>query len=201
MVAAVIAATGGIVVGIPRCVAPVSRSSAAAPACSTNQECIPANGGKAAICRLDQRRCVALDSADCTAHFEPAALEASDTVWVGTLFPTTGPETESGLANTQAVELARRDFAQIAGGMSKQYASTGAPAFGLIACDDAADAPRAARHLVDVGVPAVIGFQSGVETIDLATSLFIPNQVLAISAISTNPLVTRIPHPPGTPRL
>jgi len=200
-VAAMLAATACIAAGVRWSTAPASRPSAAPPACSSNAECIAAGDGKAAICRRDQGRCVALDSVDCTAHFEPAALEAADTVWLGTLFPTTGPLAASGAVNTRAVELARRDFAQITGGMSGQRASTRAPSFGLITCDDAVDAVRAAKHLVDVGVPAVIGFQSGVETIELATSLFIPNQVLAISAISTNPLVTRIPHPPGTPRL
>src|SRR5205814_8562498 len=44
-------------------------------------------------------------------------------------------------------------------------------------------------------------FGTGAELIDLATSLFIPRGVVAISATNTNPLVTSVPEPPGAPRL
>jgi branched-chain amino acid transport system substrate-binding protein len=84
-------------------------------------------------------------------------------------------------------------------------ASTGgaerARPFGVIACDDAVDYHRAARHLVAVGVPAVIGLFKAEEAIDLTTSVFLPRRILAVASLSTNPLVTRVPHPPGVPRL
>jgi len=128
------------------------------------------------------------------------ALAASDTVWLGRSFRRRRERVRR-RPNAQAVELARRDFAGITAGMTAPGSSTRVPAIGVIACNDAADARRAAAHLVDAGVQAVIGFQSGIEAIDLSTSLFIPNGVLAISAISTNPLVTTVPQPPELPRL
>lgn len=177
-----------------------SASTSAPPACTSNAACAAALG-QAAICASDRSRCVALASDDCTVHADRAALDDADTVWFGTLFPTSGPGAEDGVANTQAVELARRDFAQMTGGMTTQGASTKMRSFGLVACDAAADAKRAAAHLVDVGVPAVIGFPSGVVAIELASSVFIPNGILSVSATSINPLVTTVPHPPGVPRL
>ena len=60
---------------------------------------------------------------------------------------------------------------------------------------------RAAQHLVDVGVPAVIGFYKSAEAIELTSSVFLPKRILAIASQNTNPLVTGVPHPPGVPRL
>ncbi|HEY2510789.1 MAG TPA: protein kinase, partial [Polyangiaceae bacterium] len=170
------------------------------PLCTTNAACVAASGGKAAVCRPD-RGCVALDSVDCVAQADPRALGAEDTVWFGTLFPRTGADAKDfGLPNTQAAELARRDFAEMMGGTAVADAVR-APPFGLLECDDAVDPRRAAAHMVDAGVVGVIGFSSGKEAIDLATSLFIPNGIVSISATSTDPLVTGVPEPPGTPRL
>ena len=179
--------------------APAVRPSAAAT-CTTNAACSAALGAPA-ICARDRSRCVALASEDCAIHAEPAARDDADTVWFGTLFPTSAPNATDGIANTQAVELARRDFAQMTAGMTQADASTKLRPFGVLACDDAKDAKRAAAHLVDVGVAAVIGFQSSVEAIDLVSSVFLPNQILTVSATNINPLVTTVPHPPGVPRL
>jgi hypothetical protein len=79
-------------------------------------------------------------------------------VWFGTLFPRTGPDAAAfGERETHAVELARRDFTQIMSGASAPGTLERARPFDLVACDDAADPRRAANHLMDVGVPAVIG--------------------------------------------
>ncbi|MEO6574520.1 MAG: hypothetical protein ABIP89_11825, partial [Polyangiaceae bacterium] len=53
----------------------------------------------------------------------------------------------------------------------------------------------------DVGVPAVIGFASSQEVIDLATSIFIPKRVLMLASMNSSALITAIPHPVGVPRL
>ena len=93
-----------------------------------------------------------------------------------------------------AVDLARRDFAQT-------MSSSSARPFGVISCDDAVDPKRAATHLAAQGVPAVIGFHSSVEAMDLASSVFLPKKILTVAALNTNPLVTRVPAPPNEPRL
>ena len=166
-----------------------------APKCTSNAACSKERGQQA-ICRRDVG-CIDLKSQDCEVYADDAALASDDTVWIGTMFPTTGDDaTTFGLSNTRAVDLARRDFAQIMAGVSS------ARRFGLVACDDAVDPRRAATHLVDrVGVPAVIGFHASVEAIDLATSLFLPKRVLVVAALNTNPLVTAVPQPPDEPRL
>jgi ABC-type branched-subunit amino acid transport system substrate-binding protein len=61
---------------------------------------------------------------------------------------------------------------------------------------------RPARHLVDdVGVPAILGFRSGTEIIDLAEGLLIERRVLVVASLTSNPLITRLPQPSTEPRL
>src|SRR5205085_8230020 len=77
-----------------------------------------------------------------------------------------------------------------------------ARAIGVVACDDAADAKRAATHLAErIGVPAIIGFKGGAEAIELTTSLLLARGVVSVVPLTTNPLVTAVPHPAGAPRL
>lgn len=174
--------------------APAVAEAAAAVGCTSNRECTHANETPS-VCRRDSGACVALGSTDCIAVADPRDIDRDDTIWIGTMFPKTGSgAAEYGTINDHAVDLGRRDFAQVAAGLGR--------GFGIVSCDDAADARRAATHLVDVvGVPAVIGFKSSVEAIDLATSIFVPKGVLAIASINSNPLVTTVPQPPGGPRL
>jgi branched-chain amino acid transport system substrate-binding protein len=144
---------------------------------------------------------VGLESVDCKVLAEASALEKDDTIWLGALLPATGPDADDfGRVETHAVDLARRDFDQVMSGIADQRTGDGARRFGVLACDDAVDPSRAASHLIDdVGVPAIIGFKSGVELMDLTTRILLPKQVLAVATLSTNPLVTRIPQ--GDPRL
>jgi protein kinase-like protein len=197
--AAVALAMAAAVTWIPR---PGRRAGGppAAALCTSNAACSMA--GAPAICRPDVG-CVALRSPDCEPLADARALDSDSTVWFGSMLPRTGPDAAAfGERETNAVELARRDFAQIMGGTSATGALDRARPFGLLACDDAVDPRRAAKHLVeDVGVPAVIGFYSSGEAIDLTTSLFLPNRVLAIASLNTNPLITAVPHPAGVPRL
>jgi hypothetical protein len=54
---------------------------------------------------------------------------------------------------------------------------------------------------MNVGVPAVIGFFTGAEAIELTTSVFLPRRVLTIVSLNGNPQITSVPHPEGVPRL
>jgi hypothetical protein len=72
---------------------------------------------------------------------------------------------------------------------------------GVVACDDALDAHRAARHLVeDVGVPAILGFSRSKEVVDLAAAYFEPRHVVAF-ATNTAGMLSAIRPPPGEPRM
>jgi branched-chain amino acid transport system substrate-binding protein len=176
-----------------------SPPTVSASKCESDVACTARNNGDLSVCGKETRTCVRLASEDCVPLLDPRAAGGSKTVWIGALFARTGPDAQDyGALNLHAADLARRDFSEITSGLA---ALSDAPAFGLLACDDAADARRAAAHIVEVGAPAVIGFRSGAEAIDLAESIFIPHDVLAISSTSGNPLVTTVPHPEGTPRL
>jgi hypothetical protein len=50
-------------------------------------------------------------------------------------------------------------------------------------------------------VPAILGFGSGKELVDLASSLLIPRRVLSIATLTESPVVTRLPQPPDLPRM
>jgi serine/threonine-protein kinase len=166
------------------------------PGCKTNAECARDSGGPA-ICRKDLGRCVPLESQDCKLHADPEALASDDTIWIGELFPLTGAQSTLGHENDDAVDLARQDFEQASMALRADH---GARPVALVSCDDAADAKRAATHLVeDVHVPAILGFRSGGELIELAGSLLGPRHVIALATMTQSPLVTQIPRPAGEP--
>ena len=169
-----------------------------AGACTSNKACT-ASLGHPAVCRRDLGSCVRLESEDCSILAEARDVERDDTIWIGAMFPKTGPEAEEhGIINHNAVELARRDFAQVMAGLPGDRVRP----LAVLSCDDVVDAKRAAAHLVDgVGVAATIGFRSSVEAIELANALFVPRGTLAVTAINTNPLVTTVPQPLRGPRL
>ena len=172
--------------------------------CATNRECVARMGGPA-ICRPDTRACVPLESADCSVRAEPDDLANDETIWLGAMYPLSGPDGEDfGRAGANAFDLGRRDFREIAGGLPRKGSQGPARPIGIVVCDDArapGSAREAARHLVDVGVPAVVGFHRSEEAIDLATSFFLPNRVLVVSTLNQSPLVTEVPQANGEPRL
>jgi len=184
--------------------AAIGAQRASAAACARNADCAgdgnAADAAAASLCR--DGRCVPLATAECTVHAEPGDVARDDTVWIGAMFPLTGDAGRAyGMTAARTVDLARRDFASIAGGIPGASAKT-PRALGLVTCDDTGDAARVARHLVDdLRVPAVIGFYSSKEVIELARSTFIPAGVLAVASLNTSALITAIPHPEGSPRL
>ncbi len=170
--------------------------------CSSNRDCLRAHGDEAWRCKLPAGVCVPLASPDCTVLAERSDLENDATVWIGAMFPVSGEEGKVyGLSNQRAVELARRDFASSLGRFAHSDPLAIHP-IGVVACDDIADARRAAAHLVDdVGAVGVIGFRNSSEVVDLAATVFIPRSVVAVAALNTGAAVTALPQPTGEPRL
>jgi branched-chain amino acid transport system substrate-binding protein len=174
----------------------VSPSDAAVGECSKLSDCTARLAGKPGACS-PSHHCVELASQDCEVLADKMALTSDETIWFGTLFPKNNPDFQVEL---RAVDLARQDFAQMMSGFSQSGQHV--RPFGIVSCDDEADVMRAAHHLVDdVGVPAVIGFRSSAEVVDVASQLLIPSGVAAVVPLSTSPLVTAIPQPPNQPRL
>ena len=170
--------------------------------CEKNVECVKSHEGKPWICRKDDGKCVSLESEDCKILAEPGDVENDRTIWFGAMFPTTGPKAEYGALYLNGVDLGRRDFMQIAHGIPSREGELPARPLAIIACDDAVETLRPARHLADdLRVPAVIGFGSSQEVIDLTASVFAPRRVLVVPSVNTSALITGIPTPRGEPRL
>ncbi len=182
--------------------APGSATGAVHRECETNRECSAKNGDRAFLCRHDDGACVALESPECKVLAGSGDAANDATIWLGAMFPTTGDDAVAfGTESIQALDLARQDFAKISRGLPSTRAGEPPRPLAILACDDSGDPARAAKHLVDdVRVPAVIGFRSSQEVIDLASSLFIPRGVLALATQNRSALITTLPHPPGSPR-
>jgi ABC-type branched-subunit amino acid transport system substrate-binding protein len=205
VVAAVAVASGVVIVRSRSSTpVPVAASVSVAPGargCAHNADC--AREGTPSICRANDGVCVALESEDCRVRAGPTDVGNDATIWFGTMFPLTGPDAPTfGTANADAVELARRELMEVAQGLPPARPGGPTRPLGIVSCDDAVDPLRAATHLVDdVGVPAVIGFHGSDEVLKLASALFIPRGVMAVSALNRSPLLRDIPHPAGSPRL
>jgi serine/threonine protein kinase len=168
--------------------------------CAKNAECVKGHGGEPWICGPGGR-CAPLASEDCKVLAEPGAAENDETVWFGTMFPLSGDLADVGAESTNAVELARREFASVSAGLPPSGGAPAAP-IGLVTCDDSTNAARVAAHLTqDVHVPAVIGFRASNEVIDLASRFFVPSRTLTIATLNHSPLITKVPQPAGGPRL
>jgi branched-chain amino acid transport system substrate-binding protein len=166
----------------------------------------PDERGKPFACRPSDGACVPIASVDCTPAFDEGDAgdaRIDDVVWIGSMFPLTGPNAASmGRMHASGVELARKEIAGATRVLAGADAATHVPRIGLVSCDDAADPMRAAKHLVeDVGVPAIVGFGSGNMLVDVAGAELIPHRVVAVSSITQNPLITRIPQPADLPRM
>jgi hypothetical protein len=133
---------------------------------------------------------------------EPGDATNDATIWFGSMFPTGAPDARDfGVPYERGFLVAREDFARTAGGLPDVDGGATSRPVGIVACDDTDDPQGVARHLVEIGAPAVVGFATSAETIDLATSVFLPNHVLVVVANGGSPLVGKIPDSPGDPRM
>jgi serine/threonine protein kinase len=154
--------------------------------CTRNRECT-ARRGTPAVCRRSSHTCASVESEDCRVLAEPGDVDDDSVVWFGTMFPTRGAHAATDWQpNENAVDLARRDFVEMLRGVSQGRVRR----FAVVACDDSRDYGAAADHLMEAGVPAVIGFGGDVELVDLATSRFSANGVLALSAANTTAVLS-----------
>jgi hypothetical protein len=146
---------------------------------------------------------VALATDACRVLAEPADVGNDATVWIGALWPYRMPDPKHhGRRAANAIELARRDFAETTGGLPPARPGGPRRPIGVVLCDDHESPERAAAHLVDdVRVPAILGFGNSKEVLDLAPSLLLPRGILTIVATSGAATIRDIPHRPGEPRL
>jgi branched-chain amino acid transport system substrate-binding protein len=104
-----------------------------------------------------------------------------ETFNIGVILPLSGEEGGDGQALLTAIKLAQNDFNQRSGVNNHEI--------GLIICDSQGKdeiALQAGDHLVNVsGVEAIIGPNSSSQTVDVATTHAIPNDVLLVSPSAT----------------
>lgn len=109
------------------------------------------------------------------------------TVLLGSLLPRSGGLATIGLSMERAVALALSEINQNGG--------IGGRPIGVIACDTAAEpevAAAAAQHLVDVGVPAVVGPATSGVTIPTLVNVARPGKLLLMSPSATSPEITSL---------
>jgi len=176
-----------------------SASAAAPRECQKNIDC-RAKGE--AICRKDDGVCVPLATDLCKVLASPGDIENDATVWIGAMYPVSEPDTTSyGPKARDAVELARRDFAEVSGGLPPVRPGAPRRPIGVVLCDDRKSPEPSAEHLVrDLRVPAVLGFALSKEVMDLASTLFLPSGVLALAS-NTSSILRDVPRVKGEPRL
>lgn len=139
----------------------------------------------------------------CVVRAEPSDLGDDRTAWIGVRLRADSPlDHETALQDRNTIELARRDFAALPALLPGAHGTAARRPIAVLDCSESRDAARATKHLVDeVRVPAIIGFSSSQEAIDLLTTEVVPHATMAVLPISTSSLVTSIATPARMPRL
>jgi hypothetical protein len=179
---------------------PAPAASTGPAACTSNAACTAEAGGVVSICRRADGVCVPLASEDCRPLATPEEQASDATVWFGLMLPRREEPGDFFNEVLGTIDLARSDF-HVVGGLPARPGDARTRPIGVLECDDAVDAKRAAAHLLDVGVPAVMGFGELAEALDLSANVFVPRRVLVANVTSNNPLITRVAQPAGDPRL
>ena len=180
------------------------------PVCTTDQAC-----GAGRHCGEDGV-CVGLAHDGCKVIL-PDATAAARPLLLGAMFPLTGPRAGVfGRANAQTAQLAVQEVNQVAGGIPtaaghrppaaqevNQLAggtstAGGRRPLGLLLCDSANDAEGRARFLAS-RVPAVVGFGSSTDALNLARDVFMRRGVLVVASLESSPVLSQEPADP--PRL
>jgi branched-chain amino acid transport system substrate-binding protein len=176
--------------GIPgtRCVENACQSGE----CTTNAQCVQ-QLGPYHICRKTDLKCGALRSTECNSVDGDNYIDDSAFI-IGSIGPTGGQDYSTGLSELNGAKLAASDFMGVMDGLPPRTGSATPRPLVIVSCDDMSTssvAQTAATHLVqDVGVQAIIGAAWSGVTIDVATQVTIPNNVLLISPSATSIAIT-----------
>lgn len=156
--------------------------------CTSSAQC--AARGEYFACR--SQRCVSLLSPECTTVYGDYASD--DAIFFGSVLPTTGSRASIGQPMENALELALDDFNLVAKGLPAVPGTTARRPMVLVGCSDNGDnmtAVRAARHLAEeIGTVAIVGGAFSGVTIDIATTVTIPSDVLLLSSSATSVAIT-----------
>lgn len=182
------------------CVQTQTNANKPVAGCTSNAQCLAESSGQPAICRKSDQQCVPVLSDDCVQVQADASDLADDNViLVGTILARNGVTSAAAKAIEDAMDLARRDFKTATPGLPPATVGGKQRPLVLVNCDETADPVRAANHLVDLGVPAIIGAYYSSSTIKIASTVTIPQGVLLVSPASNSPLITSLST--SSPRL
>ncbi|MFT3923836.1 MAG: ABC transporter substrate-binding protein [Myxococcales bacterium] len=167
-----------------------SDSDAGEVACSHTQDCVD-RLGENFLCHHERAVCVSLLADHCTEVIGDYKNDSA--LLLGSIGPTTGPNSSTGLSNLWGIKLAVDDFT-VSGNGLPPVENTGRRPIVVVHCDDAGNTAQAiagAQHLVsDLGVSAIIGPSFSGITLSVASQIAIPAGVLLISPSATSAALT-----------
>ena len=163
--------------------------------CITNQQCANKNGAFS-VCR--KNACVKLTTDLCTTVYstkenhQDAYLD-ENAFFFGSILPNEAYD-KIGPVIENAAKLALDDFRKVNG--LPAVTGTGKRPMVLIGCNDGPDGDKAkdaAAHLIDtLGIQAILGYAFSGTTIELATDVTIPKNVLLFSPTATSNDITQL---------
>ncbi len=156
--------------------------------CESQSDC-DALRGDHWVCRKPDGVCISLLSPEC--QMVSGDYTNDNAIFIGSLLPTKGIHQSSGRPIENAIRLAIGEFSDANNGLTDAE-GTRHPLV-LVGCDSGTDPIAASNHLVhEVGVPAIIGASFSGVTIDVATKVTIPADVLLISPSATSTSITHL---------
>lgn len=155
--------------------------------CKTNGECTGQVGDAPAVCVHEPiGHCVALTSEDCTVVTGDPSDDRA--VLIASLLSTTGAQAATNLARQQAAIMAVEEI-NAPGGILQSVTPGDARKLVMVSCDEAANLPRAATHLVsELRTTAIVGPNLSQDTLDFTTgnpAIGLPSSAQAGTALLT----------------
>jgi ABC-type branched-subunit amino acid transport system substrate-binding protein len=143
------------------------------PACTTNADCITrlSAGGTTvpAVCvKEPAARCVQLTSEDCS--IVTGDYMDDNAVLIASLLSTTGAQGPTNIPRQQSAIMAVEEInaSNASSGILLSASPGDTRKLVMVSCDEAANLPRAATHLItDLHVPAIVGPNLSQDTLDL----------------------------------
>lgn len=164
--------------------------------CTTNAECIDSNGGKPFICNKPTRTCVNLQvdlaadaggtPAPCTPYASPEDIRNDETIWLGAIIDTKGPQGGSaGPTYVNMMELARREISKKTSGLPPASVGGKSRPLAFVHCEsngDTGQAVAAASYLADqAGFQLFVAGDSPTTGTPVVTQVLLPKKALNLS--------------------
>jgi ABC-type branched-subunit amino acid transport system substrate-binding protein len=138
--------------------------------CTTNGECTDRLGAAAVCVQSEAPTCVALASDDCAVI--TGDYQDDTAVVIASLLSTTGAQKDTNTPRQQAAIMAVEEInaSNASGGILQSATPGDTRKLVMVSCDEAANLPRAATHLIsELHVAAIVGPNLSQDVLDLTT--------------------------------